>query len=1077
MVGKTYLRYVVGPQGGAVASNASLTLCSVVAPSSYVDLATHHSSNSGSRIGLRHRSRQHTAVASAVVFVASLEAVRVYSVRSGALQHALIPAEAKMPLEVTAICVLSLESSTTGQSSVELDGWMLLVGYHNGHVAVFSCGPTNNYGLPLCRFYALGHKVDTTVLALAAGSQRAYMCSGGQDTDLTVWDLVTQEASFRLRGHRGGIVGIEFVPQKEDRFVVTGAADGLVKVWDIFLRQCVQTLVASDAQVSSLRMDSAGRRLYCGLRESQLKVFNTEALLKADDMHGDDAGTTMTMIAVVVEHGGIQRKLQKPVTSMSFSHDGAFLLATTSKTVEIFRILTREEVRKKVSRKRKRCAAKKDGGEETHGDYENEEEEVEVGVKNSRREPNKVPEELKNGTGPNPGSANGAPAAASATEEVVLLRTFFLDQKVRSACFIPPTSGSFRDADRLHVAVAFNNNNVCTYTTALTTTELSGGATWTLEDLKPRQTMEQRGHQSDIRQLTFVEDDTTLLSMSAEKLMMWNVSIKVQQGETEVGEPHDFYDAKEANVQHADETGVLTCTGHVAVDGAVTMAAISSSLCCVGIQDGSILMVDLPASSVVFTEPDVHVGGVRHVVRRPDSSGFVSVGFDRRLIVWTLALMKQSSDNSQKKSNNDNINNKNNHVNSNAAPQLLQSMEIELTEAPLFLALSPDNRFVAVGLQNTNIQLFFADTMKPYLSLFGHKLPPTAVAFSSDGTLVASVGMDKSLRFWGTDFGDCHRAIHAHDDYVTQVEFLRDTHQLLTVSLDGSVKHWDGDNWTMIQMFRQHQRGVWTVAATANGTCIATAGMDKCIRCFLRTQDIVFPAEEEERMAQEAMDEEAAKRVAMQTLEQQNPEVAVAGQLTTTAAAAAEKIMEALDLVSVELQRRENAEDLTPPHPLLVNKTVWEYLWSVIESVRPSEVRHALSSLTSTHVDALLNYLEEMLRERAVLNYEIAAKIVLALVAAPPGVAAVGNRASAAIAGEISEAHGVRRLHALRRMIAEGLDHAVGRMDYNIAGLQFVRHVIEEKEKTRFFDLSKIQGHRKKYHSRVITSGNGKKKE
>ncbi|RNC46616.1 hypothetical protein TcCL_NonESM03604 [Trypanosoma cruzi] len=443
MVGKTYLRYVVGPQGGAVASNASLTLCSVVAPSSYVDLATHHSSNSGGRIGLRHRSRQHTAVASAVVFVASLEAVRVYSVRSGALQHALIPAEAKMPLEVTAICVLSLESSTTGQSSLELDGWMLLVGYHNGHVAVFSCGPTNNYGLPLCRFYALGHKVDTTVLALAAGSQRAYMCSGGQDTDLTVWDLVTQEASFRLRGHRGGIVGIEFVPQKEDRFVVTGAADGLVKVWDIFLRQCVQTLVASDAQVSSLRMDSAGRRLYCGLRESQLKVFNTEALLKADDMHGDDAGTTMTMIALAVEHGGIQRKLQKPVTSMSFSHDGAFLLATTSKTVEIFRILTREEVRKKVSRKRKRCAAKKDGGEGTHADYDNEEEEVEVGVKNSRREPNKVPEEITNGTGPNPGSASGAPAAASATEEVVLLRTFFLDKRYAAHVLFRPQAVVF----------------------------------------------------------------------------------------------------------------------------------------------------------------------------------------------------------------------------------------------------------------------------------------------------------------------------------------------------------------------------------------------------------------------------------------------------------------------------------------------------------------------------------------------------------------------------------------------------------------------------------------------------------
>ncbi|RNF07084.1 U3 small nucleolar RNA-associated protein 12 [Trypanosoma rangeli] len=1062
MVGKTYLRYIVGPQGGAVASNASLALCSVVAPFSYADASARPGSHGGNGGG--GRNGQRTAVAGAVVFVASLEAVRVYSVRSGALQHTLIPAEAKMPLEVTVIRVLPLESSTTGRSHLERDGWILLVGYHNGHVAVFSCGPTNNYGLPLCRFYALGHKVDTAVLALAIGSRRAYMCSGGQDTDLTVWDLMTQEASFRLRGHRGGVVGIEFVPRKEeDRLVVTGAADGLVKVWDIALRQCVQTLVASDAQVSSLRMDSAGRRLYCGLRESQLKVFNTEALLAEDASRGEDA------MAEVVEHGSIQRKLQKPVTSMSFSHDGAFLLACTSKTVEVFRVLTREEVRRKISRKRKRRAARNDGAE---GGEEDDYEAVE-------------PAEGEEVAGQHDGGkhaarglaagANAAPATASASEEVVLLRTFFLDQKVRSACFIPHAGssggGGMRDADRLHIAVTFNNNNVCTYTTALATTELAGAATWTLEDLKPRHTMEQQGHQSDIRQLTFVEDDTTLLSLGAEKVMMWNVSLKPQYDDVAAEGVHDFYDAKEANVHHADATGTLTCTGHVAVDAAVTMAAISASLCCVGLQDGSILLVDPLASNVIFTEPEVHVGGVRHVVRRPDSSGFMSVGADRRLIVWTLALLKDAGDATRKKKqvNNDN------KVNSNAAPQLLQSMEIELTEAPLFLSLSPDNRFVAVGLQNTNIQLFFADTMKPYLSLFGHKLPPTAVAFSSDGTLVASVGMDKSLRLWGTDFGDCHRAIHAHDDYVTQVEFLQDTHQLLTVSLDGSVKHWDGDNWTMIQMFRQHQRGVWTVAATANGTCLATAGMDKCIRCFLRTQDIVFPAEEEERMAQEAMDEEAARRVAMQTLEQQNPEVAVAGQLTTATAAAAEKLMEALDLVSVELQRRENAEDLTPPHPLLANKTVWEYLWSIIESVRPSEVRHALSALTSTHVDALLTYLEAMLRERAVLNYEIAAKIVLALVAAPPGLAALGNTSRAAIAGEISEAHGARRLAALRRMIAEGLDRAVGRMDYNIAGLQFLRHTIEEKEKTRFFDLSKIQGHKKKYHSRALAGDSGRK--
>lgn len=172
---------------------------------------------------------------------------------------------------------------------------------------------------------------------------------------------------------------------------------------------------------------------------------------------------------------------------------------------------------------------------------------------------------------------------------------------------------------------------------------------------------------------------------------------------------------------------------------------------------------------------------------------------------------------------------------------LIQVQEIELAESPLFAQFSDKDKFLAVGLQNNTIQLFFADSLKPYLALFGHKLPPTAVAFTSDLTLVASTGMDKSLRFWGTDFGDCHRAIHAHDDYVTGITFQPQTHYAFTVSLDGSVKMWDGDNWTMVQRFRQHPRGLWSVCVTYNGTCLATAGVDRTIRCFLRTQDIVFP--------------------------------------------------------------------------------------------------------------------------------------------------------------------------------------------------------------------------------------------
>ncbi|KAK7197501.1 WD domain, G-beta repeat/Dip2/Utp12 Family [Novymonas esmeraldas] len=1131
MVEKTYLRYVVGPQGGAVVSSASLAMDTAVVPPRYTvgssgrgrgGLRAGPSSPSSSygRGGGRVGAAPAVAAAAAVVFVPSLEAVRVYSVRSGELLHTLIPAEAKMPVEVTTLQVVPVEgdgwggsASTSAPAAQQYSGgWMLLVGYSNGYVAVFTCTAANNYGLPVCRLYALGHRVDTQVLAVAVAPSRATLCSGGQDTDVTVWDLVSQEASFRLRGHRGGVVALSILPSpssaggsgggsggggggaRERTLLLSGSADGLVKTWDVALRHCLHTVIASDTQVTAMVADSQGRRLYCGLRENYLKVYNTESLLLSavaaeksgggGGSRGDGASSSTVAVAAgaaeegaLVDHGTVARKHHKPITALSFSHDGAFIVGCTSRTVEVFHVLTAEDVRKKLLRKRKRRRGPATAADTAGRD-------AEVGRKSGKtKSKSKTADDDDDADGreeddeaEEDGAENvtGGTAAATAAEEVVSLRAFFLSQKIRSVHFVPPTAREqLSEADTLHIAVTYNNNTMETFTTTLTTSDREGAAVLTLTDLKLRHSFDWKGHHSDIRELAFVDTDTALLSMSREKVMMWSLTVQSELLESDHLDNHDFYDAKEANVARVNFKGALNNVGSVDVEDATCMAAISSLVCCVGQQDGSVVLIDVASSVVLFREPAIHVGGVKHVVRKPDGAGFVSLGADRRLLLWAVGLTDAAA-----------------AAAAAAGPTaagaggggatLVQEQEIELTEAPLCAAFSPDGRFFGVGMQNNNIQLFFADSMKPYLSLFGHKLPPTSLAFSTDGTLIASVGMDKSLRFWGTDFGDCHRAIHAHDDYITQVEFLEDTHYVFTVSMDGSVKQWDGDNWTMVQLFRQHQRGLWAVSTTANGTCVATAGADRCIRCLLRTQDIVFPQEEEERMAQEAMDEEAAKRAALQKLSGADAngggaaEVGIAGQQTSATAEAAERLMEALDVVSVEQQRKQRGDDETARHPMLLNMSEWEYLWSIIETIRPSELRHTLLSLTSVHVDALLTALESMVSEKAVLNYETASKIVLALVMMPAESASTQGLRAAAIRGEVSEVRGARRLAVLRRCISEGLDESVSRMDYSVAGLHLVRQHLEDSEKIKFFDRSKAQGYKRKYHSRALPTAGDK---
>lgn len=74
-----------------------------------------------------------------------------------------------------------------------------------------------------------------------------------------------------------------------------------------------------------------------------------------------------------------------------------------------------------------------------------------------------------------------------------------------------------------------------------------------------------------------------------------------------------------------------------------------------------------------------------------------------------------------------------------------------------------------VALLDFTIQLFYADTIKLFLTLYGHKLPSPSIDISSDSTLLVSGSDDKTVKIWGMDFGNIQKSWHAHDLGVTQV--------------------------------------------------------------------------------------------------------------------------------------------------------------------------------------------------------------------------------------------------------------------------------------------------------------------
>ncbi|HEX8820544.1 MAG TPA: protein kinase [Archangium sp.] len=76
--------------------------------------------------------------------------------------------------------------------------------------------------------------------------------------------------------------------------------------------------------------------------------------------------------------------------------------------------------------------------------------------------------------------------------------------------------------------------------------------------------------------------------------------------------------------------------------------------------------------------------------------------------------------------------------------------------------------------------------------LRGHEAEVFDLAFSPDGTRLASAGYDKRLMLWDMETGEARR-LQGHTSGVRGVEFLPDGRALVSIGMDGTVRLWPDD--------------------------------------------------------------------------------------------------------------------------------------------------------------------------------------------------------------------------------------------------------------------------------------------
>jgi WD40 repeat protein/serine/threonine protein kinase len=146
------------------------------------------------------------------------------------------------------------------------------------------------------------------------------------------------------------------------------------------------------------------------------------------------------------------------------------------------------------------------------------------------------------------------------------------------------------------------------------------------------------------------------------------------------------------------------------------------------------------------------------------------------------------------------------------------------------LAYSKDGSWLASAGDDGTIRLWRAGDGRLTKSLSGHVGTVFALAFAADGHL-ASAGTDGSVKLWHTPSGSVVHTFRGHVGEVGGVAFRRDGNHVASGGSDGTVRIWDTRSGHEDLVLRGHEGGVFAVAF-GSGEIIASAGADGTIRLW-----------------------------------------------------------------------------------------------------------------------------------------------------------------------------------------------------------------------------------------------------
>lgn len=754
------------------------------------------------------------------------------------------------------------------------------VGYEDGSIRLWSLGQSS----PTVTFN--GHK--SAVTCIAGNKDGSRIASGSKDTNVVVWDTIQHQGLFRLHGHKGVVTSLNFLEESSTRYpnlnhLVSTSKDSLLKIWDLTTQTCIDTVIASRAELYSAAVNIEREYLVTGGSDPEMKVWKLNLDVIQARLQSADSSTNSNSLELI---GNVVRHSADRLIKVAFDGNGKHLVAQANdKTVEVYKFRTLEEIRKRTHRRQQRGKKQTNEKQSTVDDL--------FTLLHLTRARHRIK------------SFDLYRADSEGVSFSLLLSTQANTIELHS-CDLPKKDEPTQIVAELALP----------------------------------------GHRSGIRCIALSGDNQMIASGSSNNLKIWNLV--------------------KGTCLRTIECGFCVCMSFAQDDRVLY----------VGTKSGALQIFDLASSNLVG-QIQAHEGAIFSMHMHPNKRFLLTGGTDKDVKEWEIV----------------------------SDEGLLESRRtLRMTDHVTCVRYTPNEKLIAVAQLDCTVKLYFHDTLKFFLSLYGHKLPVLSMDISSDSTLIATGSADKSVKLWGLDFGDCHRSLLAHLDSVTAVQFVFGTHYFFTASKDGLVKYWDGDAWECVQELGGQTAEIWGLAVGKFGEYIVSAGESRALVIWKRSNEHLFLEEERERQMEKIYDAsavEAANRVdeaigAHVDGEENEKE---AGDSSSSAAMhslqslkASEKILEALQVFSEErkllaLYRQQlgrwHAGGCKSAKPLVYQRNPYiiatgnldmtseEYALSVLERIKSTELEQSIMLLGFSSVLILLELVYIWTCKVSVLDFVI----------------------------------------------------------------------------------------------------------